>query len=922
MVVFGAGPHGLGPSKSYGPTVADPAIVDGRALGLPSDVRSPAAVVVTSVKDTRPIVRAESGGPILLVSGDAEGLIDLAQVGLVQDSVPIRYSASMQGAALARAARGDAVLVVTDTNRKRAQRWDNIRETAGYTERADEPHLVPDTSDNRLEVFPDAGTDTFTVTEQREVQASASGYGMRGRYLPADRAARAFDGDPATAWRVGGFEPVIGQRIRADFDRPVRTGRMNLVQPLTGARDRYITKATLHFSGADGRPVGEDVSVDLGPGSRTSEGQTIRFPERRFDRLEIVVDGDNVGPKSSYPRESPVGFAEIRVRDDSPGAVDRTIDEVVRMPTDLVDSPGARGTARALVFEMTRLRTRLNPPNIAEEEASLVRQLFVPSARDFGIVGTARIAASAPDDAIDRALGIPDASAGGVTARSSQRLRTTLRSRASSAVDGDPTSAWSTDLGDPTGQWVELELPASTRFDHLDLQVVADGRHSVPTRLTVEAGGQSRSVDVPAVVDGTVEAATTTVPVSFEPIEGDRVRVTVDAVRPVTATEYYSNEPQTLPVGIAELGFPGVQRAALPRNVPAECRTDLVSVDGNGVALRVVGDTATAERGDALPLESCTPPGDLRLGRGSHEVRSAPGARTGVDVDGLVLGSAPGGGAVALDAVAAATLEQPTNPVPRLRVTDSGRTRIEGRVRGADGPFWLVLGQSYNEGWRATVGGKDLGPPELVDGMANGWRVDPGDRRNLAVTFTWTPQSRVWIALGISVLTVLACLVILVVTRRRRLRRATGASPPKFGSPLVLPGRPASNRAAVSGVAAVAVGTAVFVTPWVGVVVGVATVAVLWRPRLRPILSFGAPLALAAAGAYVLVQQTRYNYLPLFEWPTYFDAVHVVGWVAVALLATDAVCEVLRGQTKVTISASSEPRPSSPGSSGEPRREA
>jgi hypothetical protein len=32
----------------------------------------------------------------------------------------------------------------------------------------------------------------------------------------------------------------------------------------------------------------------------------------------------------------------------------------------------------------------------------------------------------------------------------------------------------------------------------------------------------------------------------------------------------------------------------------------------------------------------------------------------------------------------------------------------------------------------------------------------------------------------------------------------------------------------------------------------------------------------------------------VFEWPTFFERVHVLGWLAVGLLAADALVEVVR----------------------------
>jgi arabinofuranan 3-O-arabinosyltransferase len=896
MVVFAEPGEGLGDPTSYGPPSADPPIVDARALGLPAGTPVPASVMVVPVRDTRPIVRAEAGAPVLLVSADADGLVDLAQAGLISDSVPIRYSASLSGEALERAVADDAFLVVTDTNRKRARRWDNVHDNVGYTERAGEEPLETDTFDNPLDLFPDAPDDAYTVMEQRGVRVSASGYGMQARYVPSDRPARAFDGDLATAWRVGAFGKTIGQRIRADLEQPITTDRVDLVQPQSGPRDRSITRVTLRFSDTSGEPVGGEVSADLGPASRTSDGQTIRFPERTFSRFEVVIDDDTVGELPAYPHESSVGFAEIRLRDDAPGAQDVTVDEVVRMPTDLVGAPAAASLERPLAYEMTRLRTALGPPNIAEEESNLVRSFLVPAPREFGLLGTARISATAPDDVVDRALGLPDADQGGIIATSSSRLPTTLTARASSALDGDRATAWTTDVGDPTGSWIEVATAAPVTFDRLDLAVVADGRHSVPTRVTISAGGEARTVDVPPVADGAQEGATTVVPLTFAPLTGDDVRVTVDAVRPVTATEYYSSLAQVLPLGIAELGLPGVTRAPVPATVPDSCRSDLLTIDGDPIAVRVVGDGAAAAAGSALTIEACDGDASVALGKGTHELRSTPGATTGIDVDGMVLGSAPGGGPVVLDRQAAAALQQPTTPAPTLEVTDDDTTTIRAEVRGANAPFWLVLGESFNEGWHAEVDGRDLGEPQLIDGMANGWKVDPGGADVLEVTITWTPQSRVWIAIAISGIAMLVCAALALFVRRRSVRAGEHVAPPTERSPFESDGGPPSRRATIASTVGATLAAGLLAAPWAGLVVGAATFVALRRPRWRALLSLGAPAALIAAGAFVTIQQARHGYPPVFEWPTYFDDVHVIGWLAVLLLGADAVCDVARGR--------------------------
>ena len=72
-----------------------------------------------------------------------------------------------------------------------------------------------------------------------------------------------------------------------------------------------------------------------------------------------------------------------------------------------------------------------------------------------------------------------------------------------------------------------------------------------------------------------------------------------------------------------------------------------------------------------------------------------------------------------------------------------GSARDGVRVELA-GPARLVLAESFNEGWRATCDGRDLGEPEVADGFANGWDV-PADCRD--VEFAFAPQRAVDVGL-------------------------------------------------------------------------------------------------------------------------------------------------------------------------------
>jgi hypothetical protein len=279
----------------------------------------------------------------------------------------------------------------------------------------------------------------------------------------------------------------------------------------------------------------------------------------------------------------------------------------------------------------------------------------------------------------------------------------------------------------------------------------------------------------------------------------------------------------------------------------------------------VVVQGAATEATGGLSITPCGEP--LALAAGRHEIVAAPGSATGVDVDQLVLSSAAGGGPA--DDPGARLGAPPPTSGARVRVVDSGPTAFDLRVRSDGSPFWLVLGQSLSDGWELrTAGGRSLGSPRLVDGFANGWLVDPATSGTLHLELRWTPQRFVWWGLGLSVLAVLACLALLVVTWRRR-RDGTGLQASSF---LSSPWRYTGAAPNLTESLLVGLGTAVVAglvaRPLIGFGVGAAALVASRFPRGRVLLTVGAPLALVAAKA--------------------LDAPEL-GWAAVLLLGADLV---------------------------------
>ncbi len=883
---------GLDAPTTYGPATpsAPVGVQDEISLAAPPNEPLPAPVAVYKVKDPVPIVRAESNDHTLMVSGDGEGFVDVADVGLLDHAGVVRYSAFYSsGKALPAATNGGAILVITDNNRLRARRWTSVKDNVGYTEQAGEADkpLDHDTGDARLPLFPKEQPSAYTTTVDSGVRrAAASAYGNTITYTPEDRASRALDGDPYTSWRANAFGDARGQRINIDLEGPITTDHVNLVQPLNGGRNRWITQIELRFDGGRAFPV------TLDPSSRTIGGQTVAFGRRTFQHLDVTVKQTSDARTNLFGKDDAVGFAEIRLRD-AHSAQDVVMHELVQMPTDLVDALGGEVAAHPIVLVMRRDAVRPVPPR-SQPELSIDRRFTLPGTRTFVLTGNAEITPDAPASELQAAFRIPDAAHGGVSTSWSQFLFGCMKCTANNAIDGDPETAWQTPFIGVRGEWMQFKSAAPLSFDHMDLRVFADGRHSVPKTLRLEVDGKTRVLTLPDIADHPAENASTPVRLTFRRITGHTVRVTVGDVREERSRRFATSATDLMPVGISELGIPGLHLPAATPRIDSGCRSDLVAIDGTPLPVRITGRAATADRLMALTVTPCDPRDparvpELTLGPGAHALTSARGKDVGFLLDRLVLASGTANAPVTVRDGEVTGVGAPAPPAPRVEVVRSGPTSMRVHVSGATAPFWMVLGESQSPGWHAhVVGGHGLGPPQLVDGYANGWLVTPA-ANDFDIAMEWTPQKQVRAALWISLLAAVTCLVIAGLTTRRRILAAeTDAHPDIAWTWSTTRDRNAWIAPLLAGVL-----TAITVAPWAGVLVAALIAVVQWRPRLRGYVLVLPAALLFLCGLYITVQQARHHYPPVFEWPTVFGRARTPAWIAVMLLAGDAIAHAL-----------------------------
>ena len=743
----------------------------------------------------RALVRVQPRGPELVVDGSAGGLAALAALGGLARDRAISYAGDRSAADLRSAAAAGAELVVTDTNRRRTFLASRSLRTTGATLGPADP-ISSDAA--VLNPFAERGVAAQTVAAyEGGVSYVRAPFSPNFAQFPEHRPYAAFDGSPATHWRA---------------DRNLEQDRHWVEIGFTAPRDvPYVDVLPRSENGTSVAAVEVGGrSFPVRPGwNRLDVGV------RRAGSLRVRIDAVR------GPEEAGAGaLAEVRV----PGLRVREQDRVPRLLTG-----GLRGADldRAQLSYLFARETGDDPlhDQSADAEAELRRSFDLPAERAFGLDALVLVAQGAPDPLLDAIAGVR---AGGTRWVSSGRLQGAPRRRASRAFDGDAGTAWVSGVEGP--RWIGWRTREPVELRGFSV-APAGPRVGAPSSVRVSwPGGRTRALPVsPA---GEVDLQ--------RPVRSRAFRVeVVDVLEP-------NPGPGSVPdaVGIAELSVPGLQRA--PGAVPGDARVNAgcsvnVRVEGERVRLRPRGSITDFDAGRPLRASACgSEPLHLAPGQDLRLETSSRAFRTNL----LRLRSRPPSGAPA--------------PVGGGRVLNAGRP---GRGRYDDvrletsGPAWLVLGESYNRGWRAWCEDRDLGTPEPIDGYANGWRIDG---RCATARFEFAANSAAGLSYWLAAAGCLGMLLLLAVGwRRRRMRPADPEPelvlPEEANAAADRPPRLPAGRAVAIGVAAGLACGLVFALR-AGVVAGPLIALILWRGvgARALILAAGVLLAVAVPAVYAL----------------------------------------------------------------------
>ena len=831
------------PARDYGPQRTVP----GAAGTLEPAARLP-QVRRWNVR-TGGMVRVLPRDGATVVDGSAQGIADLAAFGALRNDRALHYAADLDEAALrAQAARG-ASFVISDSNRRRVFVAARLRGNTGWTLPAGE-ELSQDAA--ALNPFPSRGSDAQTVALIGGVASVHADFSPGFAQFPERRPFAALDGDPSTAWLA---------------DRALATDRHHLDVSFTAPRD--VDHVDL-MPYSDGQGRVDRVAVN-GREFAVHDG---------WNRLSLGLRGvRSLSVRIAHVTQPPTGeggaggIRELRI----PGV---RATEALRPPL-LVEhalhGADARRAGLTYLFDrttgddpshphvVTGARSRGLVRDQQDGERAWARAIAPPAARAWRADAWISVAPETPDHVLDAWT----AGAASATAfDGSSRFEGLGRNRASSAFDGDRGRAWIAGWIRSQGAWLQwrtraprtirtlrLERPATRVRFPTRVRVVADGRPTAP--LAVAADG---AVALPA----PLRART----VRIEVLDAAFAPGTPGAVR------------QRRAVGVGEVTGDGVPRAAVRRAgaVRLPCgEGPALHLGAQAVRLRVATTAQAIDAGRPLYSFGCGAPVALAAAPVTVRADAAPWRvdHARLTSPAPVATRVAGGGRV-------------------LDQGDDGRGARDGVRVAVGGPSWLVLGESYDAGWRARCDGRSLGRPVPLQGYANGWPVQRGCRD---VSFAFAPNRALLAGDAISLVACLALLALLV------LRRPRGA----IASLAPLPDAPArawpAGRAAAAGVAAALVLGFVFALR-AGAVLGPLTFLVLWRGVSAR------TLALAAGAVLLVVLPVLHLAVGLPD--EGYDTNYAVQRIAEHWLAVGAVC-ALAGALWRTLSPASARRPG-PGS--------
>ncbi|EGX57439.1 hypothetical protein SZN_22706, partial [Streptomyces zinciresistens K42] len=579
------------------------------------------------------------------------------------------------------------VQVVGDGLRRADTRFGLVNANTSYTYTRDERN-APDAAQNAGEpprqILPTTGTGSQTVAELRGARSvTASSYGSWLFHLPRFDPVNAFDGSPDTAWTEGSAGSPDGQWLRIAF-----------------AGGSYAMPSSFKVAPLPQdsvRPAPTRVRVETEKGSVSSvlrpDGsvQTVRAPRGATAWMKLTIT-DSVSRRSGL---TGAGFSEVALPDVQ-------VTRLLRLPTD------ARGAAADA--EIVSLSRAADPTGLSATgtESGLHRRFTTSAAGAYEVRASAVPVAGRALDELLYEVAPPQRDRIVATADSTARLGAGLSPR--NLTDGDLTTAWI--AGDrPT---IQLRWQGKQAVGEIVL-AAAGGLSARPSEVRISSpdGAAIAGVDANGMV-------------RFPPITTDRLEITVSKTAPLTLYNPVVGERLRLPVGLSEAYVPALERYRTPqprdtRPFALPCgRGPIVAVDDQLYETGIRGtvrDLTERRRVEVTLCQKGSGNARLDLPAGEHRVESGDAGPLALTEVTLTRG----------------TVAEEPGPGRELRVRDWLGDRRTVTV-GSGAASYLTTYENANDGWRATLDGKELTPVRL-DGWQQGWRIPAGEGGTVKLSY-------------------------------------------------------------------------------------------------------------------------------------------------------------------------------------------
>ena len=405
------------------------------------------------------------------------------------------------------------------------------------------------------------------------------------------------------------------------------------------------------------------------------------------------------------------------------------------------------------------------------------------------------------------------------------------------SVDG---SSWTHQVIDPNAPMTNIELEHSGHTVRLRIDSVTLGDDQLPVgwaEILPTKFQQAEFITVPR--DATL-LATPETPVSyaFTRLRADEYKThRQDPEMSINRIFYVSHEDHFTLTAEAT--------STSQFAIDDQCRDDLVLLDDQKISVRIV-----ESQDKTLLLEGCE---NLFLNAGERILQTT--LSSPIHIDRIVLRSA---------------LAENPYPSQVLPISQS-RTDRTTSITSCTSGCWIELKDGWNIGWEGSLSGQTLGDPIASSGGRLTWRL-PATPEGTVFETTWTPQSRMWLGIAITLLGLIACLFTLAIVR---LRRRT------LRSDVVLHQSTRMVNTRLGATIAAAALAGLVISPLYGLLAG-AIVALAYTCHRLHIVG----IALITLGMlFLMAQQIRTGATPSFGWPSVFRRSHQPVYLGVVFLA-------------------------------------